>query len=82
MSSSPYVNYYDFILAEIKKEREMKQNVLPLPFTKDELPLETYVPIRYCANCGRIVRRDEALNTNTKSFCTLSCQQIYARSVL
>ena len=79
----PYVPYYDYILSELRKEREMKnQGVLPLPFTKDELPLENYVPIRYCANCSKVVRRDEALNTNTKSFCTLSCQRIYARSVL
>lgn len=79
----PYVPYYDYILSELRKDREMKnQGVLPLPFTKDELPLETYVPIRYCANCGKTVRRDEAINTSTKSFCTLSCQRIYARSVL
>jgi hypothetical protein len=78
----PWQSTYDYILSELRKERMMKQHPLPLPPSADELQLDNYRPIRYCANCSKVVAANEAINTNTKSFCTLTCQRVYARSLL
>ena len=53
------------------------QKPLPLPPSADELQLDNYTPIRYCTHCGKVVSANEALNTNTDTFCTLACKSLY-----
>lgn len=51
---------------------------LNLPF--DELHLDTYTPICYCANCGKVVVKNESVSSNTHDFCTLACRSVYYNS--